>query len=41
MTLDPLCCNVANAFWTSNPMEGGSFFMVGLLVPLQLEAFGD
>lgn len=35
MTLDPLCCKVASAFRT-----GGSFFLEGLLVPLQLEALG-
>lgn len=35
MTLAPLCCKVASAFRTS-----GSFFLEGLLVPLQLKAFG-
>lgn len=34
MTLDPLCCKVAYAFPTGNRWS------VGLLVPLQLEAFG-
>lgn len=43
MTLDPLCCKVAYAFPTGNRWSVAQFFFfssVGLLVPLQLEAFG-